>query len=261
MTVQTDRHPGQVVRSNAASSPVSPEWQLPPAPAWRTFVHRAAEFLFALALLVGAAPLLALAGLLMKLTSRGPIWYSQIRLGRDGRPFRLYKIRTMIHECESLTGARWCIPGDPRITPVGHLLRKTHIDELPQLWNVLRGEMSLIGPRPERPEFIPELEQALPHYRLRLLVRPGLSGLAQVHLPPDTDLESVRRKLACDLYYVRHRGGWLDFRLVLCTALAAVGIPNAPLARLLRIPPREEVERDAALPPLHQNAESPRRAA
>ena len=138
----------------------------------------------------------------MKLTSPGPAFYTQTRVGQGGRPFTIYKLRTMIHNCESLTGPRWCMPGDPRVTPAGWLLRVTHLDELPQLLNVLRGEMSLVGPRPERPEFLPQLERALPAYRQRLVVRPGVTGLAQVKLPADTDLDSVRRKLAHDLYYI-----------------------------------------------------------
>ena len=138
---------------------------------------------------------------------RRPAW------ARDGRPFTLFKIRTMAHDCEKASGARWSTPGDPRITRVGAFLRKTHLDELPQLWNVLRGDMSLVGPRPERPEFTPLLEQVVPHYRDRLAVRPGVTGLAQVQLPADTDLDSVRRKLAYDLYYIRHLNGWLDLRL------------------------------------------------
>ena len=133
----------------------------------------------------------------------------------------------MIHNCESLTGPRWSMPGDPRITPVGWFLRRTHLDELPQLLNVLRGEMSLIGPRPERPEFVPELERELPGYTQRLAVRPGVTGLAQVQLPPDTDLDSVRRKLAHDLYYIRHVSPWLDLRLLVCTAFYALGVPFA----------------------------------
>src|SRR5205085_11405871 len=107
---------------------------------------------------VPAAPVIALAALLLKLTSHGPAFYTQTRVGRNGRLFTIYKVRTMLHRCESLTGPRWSVPGDPRITAVGCLLRVTHVDELPQLLNVLRGEMSLIGPRPERPEFVPELE-------------------------------------------------------------------------------------------------------
>jgi lipopolysaccharide/colanic/teichoic acid biosynthesis glycosyltransferase len=187
-------------------------------------------------------PLLLLAVLLVKLTSRGPVIYSQTRLGLRGRPFTIFKLRTMIHECESLTGACWSTPGDPRVTAVGHFLRRTHLDELPQLWNVLRGDMSLVGPRPERPEFAPQLERAVPHYRERLLVRPGVTGLAQVQLPPDSDLESVRRKLAYDLYYVQRWGLWLDLRLILCTAFKMVGVPFGGLRALFRIPRKETIE-------------------
>jgi lipopolysaccharide/colanic/teichoic acid biosynthesis glycosyltransferase len=157
--------------------------------------------------------------------------------------FTILKIRTMIHNCESLTGPRWSMPGDPRITPVGWLLRKTHLDELPQLLNVLRGEMSLIGPRPERPEFVPELERAFPAYRQRLNVRPGVTGLAQVQLPPDTDLESVRRKLAHDLYYIRRLSPLLDLRLLLCTAFYALGVPFRVLSRMLGVPASSDIER------------------
>src|SRR5262249_21310411 len=159
------------------------------------------------------APLILLAALLVKLTSTGPVFYTQTRVGRKGRLFTIYKIRTMIHNCESLTGPRWSIPGDPRITWIGRVLRLSHLDELPQLLNVLRGEISLIGPRRERPEFVPKLDKALPNYRGRLAVRPGVTGLAQVNLPADTDLNSVRRKLACDLYYIQKLSFWLDVRI------------------------------------------------
>src|SRR5205823_316253 len=116
---------------------------------------------------------------------------------------------------------RWSIPGDPRVTLIGQVLRRTHLDELPQLLNVLRGDMSLIGPRPERPEFLPELEAAFPRYRDRLAVRPGVTGLAQVQLPADSDLDSVREKLRHDLYYIQHLGPWLDLRILICTAFYA----------------------------------------
>ena len=148
----------------------------------------------------------------------------------------------MIHNCESLTGPRWSMPGDPRVTCIGAFLRASHLDELPQLLNVLRGEMSLIGPRPERPEFVPELERELPGYWQRLTVRPGVTGLAQVQLPPDTDLNSVRRKLAHDLYYIRHLSPWLDLRLLLCTAVYALGLPFGIAGRLLGIPDGAAVE-------------------
>jgi lipopolysaccharide/colanic/teichoic acid biosynthesis glycosyltransferase len=203
-----------------------------------------ADFLLAALLCVPALPVVLLAALAVRLTSRGPAFYTQIRVGRRGRPFTIYKLRTMVHNCESLTGPRWCLPGDPRVTPVGWLLRVSHLDELPQLLNVLRGDMSLIGPRPERPEFIPELERAVPAYPQRLAVRPGVTGLAQVHLPPDTDLDSVRRKLAYDLYYIRHLGPWLDLRLLLGTVLYALGIPARAFGRLLGIPARAAIEDD-----------------
>jgi hypothetical protein len=117
-----------------------------------------------------------------------------------------------------------------------------HIDELPQLWNVLRGEMSLIGPRPERPEFLPELEKAIPCYRWRLLVRPGVTGFAQVQLPPDSDLASVRRKLAYDVYYAMHGDLWFDIRILFATALHVVGVPYRVIGTLLDLPSRKATE-------------------
>src|SRR5262249_44840203 len=156
--------------------------------------------------------------LAIRLTSKGPAFYVQVRLGRYGRPYRLFKIRTMLNDAEALTGARWAGPGDPRITPVGHFPRMTHPDRLPPPFNLLPGEMGLVGRRPERPEIVPALEAAIPGYRQRLLVKPGVTGLAQVQLPADTDIASVRRKLAYDLYYVRRHGPWLDLRLIACTA-------------------------------------------
>ncbi len=148
----------------------------------------------------------------------------------------MYKIRSMVHNCESSTGAQWSLPGDSRVTLIGQFLRRTHLDELPQLWNVLRGDMSLVGPRPERPEFFPGLERAFPRYRGRLAVQPGLTGLAQVQLPPDTNLESVGRKLACDYVYIRRLSFWLDARILLCTALKVLHIPLAVPRRLLCLP-------------------------
>src|SRR5262245_41573784 len=210
---------------------------------WYGVTKVTVDFLFALVLLALSAPVVLLAALAVKLTSRGPALYCQTRLGRGGRPYTIYKLRTMYHNCEGRSGARWSTAGDPRITPVGRFLRRTHLDELPQLWNVLRGEMSLVGPRPERPEFVPQLAQAIPGYRERLLVRPGLTGLAQVQLPPDTDLDSVRRKLAYDLHYIQHASLSLDLRLILATALGVIGIPFAISGKLLAVPSGAEIER------------------
>jgi lipopolysaccharide/colanic/teichoic acid biosynthesis glycosyltransferase len=206
-------------------------------------VRTVADRLVALVLLVAAAPVIAVAALLVKLTSRGPAFYSQTRLGLGGRLFTIYKIRTMIHNCESLTGPRWSIPGDPRVTRLGRILRASHLDELPQLVNVVRGDMNLIGPRPERPEFLADLQRELPHYTNRLAIRPGVTGLAQIQLPADTDLDSVRRKLAYDLYYIHEVGPWLDLRILVCTAFYAIGIPYNALRELFRIPDSEMVER------------------
>jgi lipopolysaccharide/colanic/teichoic acid biosynthesis glycosyltransferase len=146
------------------------------------------------------------------------------------------------------------VPGDPRITPLGRFLRRIHLDDLPQLWNVLRGEMSLVGPRPERPEFAAALGQAIHHYDDRMLVRPGVTGLAQVQLPPDTDLASVRRKLAYDLYYIRNISIWLDLRLMFCTGVCLLGVPFHVVCRLFGLPQVAQVERyysalRAATPP------------
>jgi lipopolysaccharide/colanic/teichoic acid biosynthesis glycosyltransferase len=206
-------------------------------------IRYACDRLAALLLFVAAAPVIGATALLVKWTSRGPAFYSQTRLGMRGRLFTIYKIRTMIHNCESLTGPRWSIPGDPRVTRLGRFLRATHLDELPQLINVLRGDMCLIGPRPERPEFLPELQRELPHYIDRLAVRPGVTGLAQIQLPADTDLDSVRRKLAYDLYYIHKVSLWLDVRILICTAFYAMGVPYRALRELFRIPNSEIVER------------------
>lgn len=205
--------------------------------AWKGFLDRTA----ACGLLLVTLPLILLSAVLVKLTSRGPVLYSQTRVGRDGVPFTIYKIRTMAHECEQTSGPQWSTSRDPRVIPVGRFLRRTHLDELPQLWNILRGDMSLVGPRPERPEFIPQLERFLPNYRERLLVRPGLTGLAQVQLPADTDLESVRRKLAYDLHYIQRLGFWLDLRILISTGLKMTAVPFPALRLLLGLPSREEV--------------------
>jgi lipopolysaccharide/colanic/teichoic acid biosynthesis glycosyltransferase len=228
---------------------------------WYLTCKTATDITLALVLVVLAAPLVALAALVVKLTSRGPAFYTQTRVGRNGRLFTIYKIRTMVDKCESLTGPRWAIPGDPRITPVGQFLRLSHLDELPQLLNVLRGQMSLIGPRPERPEFVPELERALPLYHHRLILRPGVTGLAQVHLPGDTDVDSVRRKLAYDLYYIEQLSPWLDLRILFCTVLYAVGIPFRISRKLVRMPSVETVERAMQAATVRATAQRSRKAA
>jgi lipopolysaccharide/colanic/teichoic acid biosynthesis glycosyltransferase len=237
VTVVSECYPGRVPEPPAPAGAI----ELPDS-SWYMACQAAADFLLAVLLFILTLPLMILAMTLVKLTSSGPAIYSQTRVGRHGRLFTIYKIRTMVQDSERLTGPRWTAPGDPRITWVGRFLRRTHLDELPQLWNVLRGEMSLVGPRPERPEFVDQLERAIPCYRDRLLVRPGVTGLAQVQLPPDTDLDSVRRKLACDLYYVQRVSLWLDLRILLSTVSGMLGIPFAVPRTLLRIPSGSAVD-------------------
>jgi lipopolysaccharide/colanic/teichoic acid biosynthesis glycosyltransferase len=211
---------------------------------WYVPLKTGVEFVCALCLLILCTPVVLICALLVRSTSRGPAFYTQLRLGRLGRPFFIYKLRTMYHNCESKSGPQWSRAGDPRITPLGWFLRCTHLDELPQLINVLQGDMALIGPRPERPEFVPRLEEALTLYRGRLLLRPGVTGLAQVQLPPDTDLDSVRRKLAYDLCYVRNANPWLDLRVLFATAFKVFGASFWFLRIVFWFPPQHVVERD-----------------
>jgi lipopolysaccharide/colanic/teichoic acid biosynthesis glycosyltransferase len=190
-------------------------------------LKRAFDTALAAVLLVLASPLILAAATLVRLTSRGPAFYSQTRLGRGGVPFTIYKLRTMYHNCEKVSGPQWSRRGDPRVTPLGRVLRKLHIDELPQLVNVIGGDMALVGPRPERPVFATNLEASIPDFADRLAVRPGVTGLAQVQFPPDSDLDSVRRKLAADLLYIRHASPGLDLRILLCTVLHVLHLPHA----------------------------------
>ena len=215
---------------------------------WHARLKPFADCILALGLLIPAVPLILFAGLIIKASSRGPMFYVQVRLGRFGRPYRLFKIRSMYNDCERVTGAVWATDGDPRITPVGRFLRKTHFDELPQLFNVLRGEMSLVGPRPERPEIAPALEGAIPGYRQRLQVKPGVTGLAQCQIPADTDMTSVRKKLSYDLYYIRRQGAWLDLRLIACTAFKCFGMGYRTQRRLFALPHPDYVEKVSGLP-------------
>ena len=202
---------------------------------WTGWLNR----LGAAILIIPAIPVILFLIFIVRLTSYGPGVYRQKRVGRSGRVFTLYKIRTMMHDAEALTGPVWTAPNDPRITKVGKLLRAIHLDELPQLINVLWGHMALIGPRPERPEFTQYLAREIPGYMNRYVVAPGITGLAQINLPPDADVDSVRRKLVLDLEYLRLADASTDFRILLCTAVRLFGFSGMFVARkvgLLRSP-------------------------
>ena len=188
---------------------------------WYTRFKAFLEYQLALVLMVLCAPVIALTALVVKLSSSGPVFYSQTRVGKDGRPFRLFKVRTMYHNCERSTGPVWSTKNDPRITPVGRVLRATHLDELPQLLNVLKGEMSLIGPRPFIYDYV---DLYTPEQARRHDVRPGITGWAQILQAPDSGLASVRRKLKYDLLYISRANPRLDLQILFFTALRAVGI-------------------------------------
>jgi len=207
---------------------------------------RAMDIVGALLLLAALWPVMLITALLVKLTSPGPVIFRQTRVGlnlrsgdrrrhgdgsagddrrerRDrrvqsayGRHFVLYKFRSMRTDAES-NGAQFAVQGDPRVTPIGRFLRLTRLDELPQLWNVLHGEMSLVGPRPERPEFIEELTEQIPDYLQRLGLKPGLTGVAQIVNGYDNDIESFRRKVAFDVLYLQNCSVWNDMKILFRT--------------------------------------------
>jgi lipopolysaccharide/colanic/teichoic acid biosynthesis glycosyltransferase len=197
--------------------------------------HRAMNFVVAGLALFVALPLLLLIALAIKLTSRGPVLYTQERVGLDrrtpgadasnrrrtrdlgGRPFTIYKFRTMQVDAERATGAVWAIQNDPRITPVGRFLRQYRLDEIPQLLNVMRGEMNIVGPRPERPTIFAELREHITEYPQRQRAKPGITGLAQIYHHYDRSLDDVRTKVRYDLEYIRRRSLGEDLRIMLLT--------------------------------------------
>jgi sugar transferase (PEP-CTERM system associated) len=180
-------------------------------------IKRAIDITASLVLLALTLPLMLGIGLLIKLDSRGPVLYRQQRVGRYGQVFTLLKFRSMRVDAESEGTPRWAAKRDPRITRIGAVIRSTRIDELPQLLNVLHGEMSLIGPRPERAHFVAQLAQVIPFYNERNYVKPGITGWAQVNFPYGASIEDAREKLSYDLYYVKNRSTFLDLVILLAT--------------------------------------------
>ncbi len=179
-------------------------------------LRRGADIAISLALLGATLPVIAVAALLVWCTSPGPILYRQVRVGQHGRHFTLFKFRSMYIDAEAM-GPAWAARHDPRVTPWGRVMRRSRIDELPQLLNVLRGEMSLVGPRPERPHFVAQLNSAIPFHEDRTRVKPGITGWAQVNYPYGASVEDARQKLSYDLYYVKHRNLLLDLTILMAT--------------------------------------------
>lgn len=179
-------------------------------------LKRVQDLTFSIAILLATGPLMLLIALAIRLTSPGPAIYRQERVGRGGRSFVLLKFRSMRIDAEA-NGPMWALDSDPRATPLGKLLRRSHLDELPQLFNVLRGDMSLVGPRPERPQFVADLGECIPYYHLRHIVKPGVTGWAQICCPYGASVRDAEAKLEYDLYYLRHKSLLWDLRIILRT--------------------------------------------
>ncbi len=213
---------------------ISPEWLLNASGEPHLLYIKKVKRLFdivcsTIGLLLGA-PLVAFAAIAIRLTSRGPVFYRQVRAGRFGREFQMTKLRTMHVDAEK-DGAQWSAAGDPRVTPIGRLLRRYRIDEIPQLWQVLCGHMSFVGPRPERPELIQMLATEIPYYQERLMVQPGITGWAQVSYPYGASVADGRRKLEYDLYYMKHMSLFLDVFILLDTVRIVLTGGAAPATR------------------------------
>ena len=178
--------------------------------------RRLRDIVFSLLLLALTMPLLLIVACLIKLNSRGPLLYRQVRVGLHGRAFTVLKFRSMRIDAEA-GGPRWATERDPRVTRIGAFIRAARIDELPQLFNVLRGDMSLVGPRPERPFFVEQLLPIVPQFAERTRVLPGITGWAQINYPYGASVEDAHAKLGYDLYYIQNRNLWLDLRILIAT--------------------------------------------
>lgn len=184
---------------------------------WEESAKRIMDISISILILTFSAPLWIFVAVAIKVNSPGPLVYSQERVGKNGRLFRMHKFRSMYQDAESRTGPVWATTNDPRITPVGRFLRKTRLDEIPQFYDVLRGEMSLVGPRPERPHFVEMLSREIPLYKRRLSVKPGITGWAQIKQGYDTSIDDVRTKVRFDLFYIENMSFRMDIKILLMT--------------------------------------------
>ncbi len=186
-------------------------------PVWERKIKRLMDIVFSLIILIITLPITLIVALAIKLDSEGPVFYKQIRVGKDGKEFKIYKFRSMYKDAEKHTGPVWSSKDDPRITRVGRIIRKFRLDEIPQFINVLRGEMSLVGPRPERPYFVEMLSKEIPLYKRRLKVKPGITGWAQVKHKYDESIEDVKKKVQYDLYYIENISLRMDLKILFRT--------------------------------------------
>ncbi len=193
-----------------------------PMPAWEQSTKRLLDALVSAIVLIAGLPMWILIGILIRITSPGPAIYRQQRVGQNGRLFTMYKFRTMHKNAEATSGPVWATEDDPRYTALGRWLRKTRLDEIPQFWNVLKGDMSLVGPRPERPYFVERLAEEIPLYSRRHRVKPGITGWAQVKWKYDTSLADVRQKVKYDLFYIENMSLRMDFKILFRTIRTAV---------------------------------------
>ena len=179
------------------------------------FVKRAVDIFGALVAIILFSPTMIVVSIIIKMTDSGPLIYKQERVGLKNEPFNMYKFRSMVVQKEADEKSKWTVKDDPRVTPIGRFMRKTSIDELPQLFNILKGDMSLVGPRPERPQFVEKFKEEIPRYMIKHQVRPGLTGWAQVNgYRGDT---SIRKRIEYDLYYIENWTLGFDFKIILLT--------------------------------------------
>lgn len=200
------------------------------------------ERVFATVALVAVSPLILALIVLVRLTSKGAGLYRQERVGLNQTTFDVFKLRTMRIDAEADGQAKWSQKGDPRITWLGRILRRTHLDELPQLWNVAAGDMSLTGPRPERPLICDVLQKHVSGYYSRTHVKPGITGLAQINLEPDSTISDVHRKQCLDMDYIQHSNIWLDLRMVFATVLRMAGIRGSHVNRWMGLCRKDVIE-------------------
>jgi len=191
-------------------------------PEWEKKLKRLLDIVVSLLILLVTLPVIIIAAIAIKLDSKGPVFFRQTRSGMNGDVFRIFKFRSMYKDAEKHTGPVWSSKDDPRVTWVGKFIRKARIDEIPQMYNVLKGEMSIVGPRPERPFFVEKLSEEIPYYKRRLKVRPGITGWAQVKHKYDESIEDVKIKLRYDLFYIENMSLRMDFKILFRTFFVVI---------------------------------------